>query len=293
VEFRDILDILVGGLTNGMLLFIFAAGLTLVFGVLRIINFAHGAVYMLAAYLSYSVVVLLGNTPGVFWVSLFVAPIAVAFLGVLIEVFLLRPMYNREHLMQLLLTYSLVLVIVDATKFVWGPDPKMVPLPEVLNGHIALFGAIFSAYSLVLILAGFLTMIGLWLFMSKTKTGHIIRAGAFDPEMTEALGVNLKLIYTLIFALGAWMAGLAGVLVAPLTTVSQGMDATMLIEAFAVVVIGGMGSIIGAFIASIVVGLSTSFGLLWVPGIAIAFVFIVMAVVLVLRPWGLFGRPIK
>jgi len=250
-------------------------------------------VYMLAAYLSYSVVVVLHNTPGAFWIGLLVAPVAVAFLGILIEVFLLRPMYKREHLMQLLLTYSLVLVIVDATKFVWGPDPKMVPLPEVLSGQVALFGTIFSVYSLVLILAGLSTMIGLWLFMNKTKIGHIIRAGAFDPEMTEALGVNLKLIYTFIFALGAWMAGLAGVLVVPLTTVSQGMDATMLIEAFAVVVIGGMGSIIGAFIASIMVGLTTSFGLLWVPGIAIAFVFIVMAVVLVLRPWGLFGRPIK
>jgi branched-subunit amino acid ABC-type transport system permease component len=136
-------------------------------------------------------------------------------------------------------------------------------------------------------------MIGLWLFLNKTKLGHIVRAGAFDPEMTEALGINLKFIYTFIFALGAWMAGLAGVLIAPLTTVSQGMDSSVLIEAFAVVVIGGMGSIGGAFLASILVGLSNSFGLLWFAGIAIAFTFIVMAVVLVVRPWGIFGRPIK
>ncbi len=293
MEFRDILDILVGGLTNGMLLFIFAAGLTLVFGVLRIINFSHGAVYMLAAYLSYSVMVGLGNIPGAFWIGLLVAPVAVAILGVLIEIFMLRPMYNREHLMQLLVTYALVLVIVDATKFVWGPDPKMVMLPGILSGQVALFGAIFSVYSLLLIWTGFSAMIGLWLFLNKTKIGHIIRAGAFDPEMTEALGVNLTLIYTFIFALGAWMAGLAGVLIAPIITVSQGMDATMLLDAMAVVVIGGMGSIGGAFLASILVGLSSSFGLLWVPGIAIAFTFIVMAVVLVVRPWGLFGRPIK
>jgi branched-chain amino acid transport system permease protein len=293
LEFRDILEILVGGLTNGMVLFIFAAGLTLVFGVLRIINFSHGAVYMLAAYLSYSVTVKLGSTPSAFWISLLVAPVTVAVLGALVEILLLRPIYNREHLMQLLVTYSLVLMIVDANKFVWGPDPKMVPLPDVLSGQIPFFGAILSVYSLILILAGFSVIIGLWLLLNKTKIGHIIRAGAFDPEMTEALGVNLKLIYTFIFALGAWMAGLAGVLIAPLITVSQGMDASMLIDAFAVVVIGGMGSIGGAFLASILVGLSSSFGLLWVPGIAIAFIFIVMAAVLVVRPWGLFGRPIK
>ena len=293
MEFSDILDIVIGGLTNGMLLFMVAAGLTLVFGVLRIINFSHGAVYMLAAYISYSVMVMFGNTPNAYWVALLVAPIAVAFLGVLIEVFLLRPMYNREHLMQLLVTYALVLVIVDATKFIWGPDPKMVLLPDILCGRIAILGTIFSVYGLVLILIGFLTMIGLWLFLNRTKLGHIIRAGAFDPEMTESLGINLKLIYTFIFALGAWMAGLAGVLIAPITTVSQGMDSSVLLDAFAVVVIGGMGSIGGAFIASILVGLSNSFGLLWFAGIAIAFTFIVMAVVLVVRPWGLFGRPIR
>jgi len=293
LEFSDILDIVIGGLTNGMLLFMVAAGLTLVFGVLRIINFSHGAVYMLAAYISYSVMVMFGNTPNAYWVALLVAPIAVAFLGVLIEVFLLRPMYNREHLMQLLVTYALVLVIVDATKFIWGPDPKMVLLPDILCGRIDILGATFSVYGLVLILIGFLTMVGLWLFLNRTKLGHIIRAGAFDPEMTESLGINLKLIYTFIFALGAWMAGLAGVLIAPITTVSQGMDSSVLLDAFAVVVIGGMGSIGGAFIASILVGLSNSFGLLWFAGIAIAFTFIVMAVVLVVRPWGLFGRPIK
>lgn len=293
MEFSDILDIIVGGLTSGMLLFMVAAGLTLVFGVLRIINFSHGAIYMLAAYISYSVMMLFGNTPNAYWIALLIAPIAVAVLGALIEIFLLRPMYNREHLMQLLVTYALVLVIVDATKFLWGPDPKMVLLPDILSGRIAILGAIFSVYSLVLILIGFLTMVGLWLFLNKTKLGHIIRAGAFDPEMTEALGINLKFIYTFIFALGAWMAGLAGVLIAPLTTVSQGMDSSVLLDAMAVVVIGGMGSIGGAFLASILVGLGNSFGLLWFAGMAIAFTFIVMAVVLVVRPWGLFGRPIK
>jgi len=214
-------------------------------------------------------------------------------LGVAIEIFLLRPIYHREHLMQLLLTYSLVLVIVDATKFLWGPDPKMVPLPSALGNQVMLFGAVLSVYSLVLIAIGLAAMVTLWLFLNRTNLGHIIRAGAFDPEMTEVLGINLKLVYTFIFALGAWMAGLAGVLMAPLTTVSQGMDASMLIEAFAVVVIGGMGSIVGAFIASILVGMVNSFGLLWIPGVAIAFVFMVMAVVLVVRPWGLFGRPVK
>jgi len=293
LEFRDLLEIAIGGLTSAMLLFIFAAGLTLVFGVLRIINFAHGAIFMLAAYLSYTVTKAFGQAGYSFWLALIAAPLVVTALGVAIEIFLLRPIYHREHLMQLLLTYSLVLVIVDATKFLWGPDPKMVPLPSVLGNQVMLFGAVLSVYSLVLIAIGLAAMVTLWLFLNRTNLGHIIRAGAFDPEMTEVLGINLKLVYTFIFALGAWMAGLAGVLMAPLTTVSQGMDASMLIEAFAVVVIGGMGSIVGAFIASILVGMVNSFGLLWIPGVAIAFVFIVMAVVLVVRPWGLFGRPVK
>jgi len=293
LEFRDLLEIAIGGLTSAMLLFIFAAGLTLVFGVLRIINFTHGAIFMLAAYLSYTVTKAFGQAGYSFWLALIAAPLVVTALGVAIEIFLLRPIYHREHLMQLLLTYSLVLVIVDATKFLWGPDPKMVPLPSVLGSQVILFGAVLSIYSLVLIAIGLAAMVTLWLFLNKTNLGHIIRAGAFDPEMTEVLGINLKLVYTFIFGLGAWMAGLAGVLMAPLTTVSQGMDASMLIEAFAVVVIGGMGSIVGAFIASILVGMVNSFGLLWIPGVAIAFVFMVMAVVLVVRPWGLFGRPVK
>jgi len=293
MEFLDLLEILVGGLTNAMLLFVVAAGLTLVFGVLRIVNFSHGAVFMLAAYLAYSVTTAFGQAGYSFWIALVVAPLAVTVLAVAIELFLLRPMYDREHLMQLLLTYSLVLIIVDASKFLWGPDPKMVPMPSFLSNQVTFLGAVFSLYSLIIILFGITTMILLWLFLNKTRLGHIIRAGAFDPEMTEALGINLKFIYTFIFALGGWMAGLAGVMIAPLTTVSQGMDASMLIEAFAVVVIGGMGSIGGAFIASILVGMANSFGLLWIPGIAIAFIFIVMAVVLVVRPWGLFGRPIK
>jgi len=276
-----------------MILFIVAAGLTLVFGVLRIINFAHGAVYMLAAYLASSITAVFDQAGYSFWIALVVAPLMVAALAAIIEVFLLRPMYKREHLMQLLLTYALVLVIVDATKFLWGPNPRMVSLPVSLSGHVNFSGTTLSFYNLVLIFIGVLTMILLWSFLNKTKLGHIILAGAFDPEMTECLGINLKFIYTFIFALGSWMAGLAGVLIVPMTTVSQGMGASILIEAFAVVVIGGMGSIGGAFIASILIGMINSFGLLWVPGIAIAFIFIAMAVVLVVRPWGLFGRPLK
>jgi len=293
LDLRDVIEITVGGLTNGMVLFIFSAGLTFVFGVLHILNFAHGALYMLSAYIGFCVATMLGGSPNAFWMSLLVAPVMVGLIGGVIEVFLLRPMYKREHLMQLLLTYSLALMIVDATKFIWGPDPKMVLLPQVLTGYVSLMGATISVYNLLLIAIGFLIMIGISLFINRTNLGHIIRAGAFDPEMTESLGINLKVIYTFIFCLGSWMGGLAGVLVAPLTTVAQGMDAGMLLEGFAVVVIGGMGSIAGAFIAATIVGLASSFGLCWVPGIAIAFTFLVMAVVLIVRPWGLFGRPIR
>ena len=293
MEIRDLIEIAVGGLTNGMVLFIFSAGLTFVFGVLHILNFAHGAMYMLAAYIGFSVASIIGDTSTGYWMSLIVAPLAIGLIGGVVEVFLLRPMYKREHLMQLLLTYSLALVIVDATKFIWGADPKMVLLPEALCGFISIMGATISVYNLLLILIGIMIMIGLTLFIERTNLGHIIRAGAYDPEMTEALGINLKVIYTFIFSFGAWMGGLAGVLVAPLTTVAQGMDAGMLLEGFAVVVIGGMGSIGGAFIAATIIGLASSFGLIWVPGIAIAFTFLVMAIVLVVRPRGLFGRAVR
>ncbi|MEW6265798.1 MAG: branched-chain amino acid ABC transporter permease [Thermodesulfobacteriota bacterium] len=293
MQFKDVVEIAIGGLTNSMILFIVAAGLTLVFGVLRIINFSHGAVYMLAAYLGYGTTVILGQNGYSFWLALLIAPLAVAALGAIIEVFLLRPMYKREHLMQLLLTYSLVLIIVDLTKIIWGAEPRMVPLPATLSGAAKFLGAIVPVYNLFLVIVGLAVMVLLWFFLNRTKLGHIIRAGVLDAEMTEAIGINLKLIYTFIFALGAWMAGLAGVLIAPLTSVAPGMDATMLMESFAVVVIGGMGSIGGAFFASILLGLANSFGLLWIPGLAIAFTFLVMAIVLVIRPWGLFGRPIK
>lgn len=285
------IEIVVGGLTNGMLLFIVAAGLTFVFGVLHVINFAHGALYMLSAYLGYSVCHWFGDTPGSYWLALILAPLATGIIGAGIEIALLRPMYKREHLMQLLLTYSLALVIADLTKFFWGADPKMVALPEILGGFIEVGTAMLPIYNLVIVGLGLAAMIALHLFINKTRLGHIIRAGAFDAEMTENLGINLRAIYTLIFALGAWLCGLAGVLIAPMTTVAQGMDATMLLDAFAVVVIGGMGSIGGSLIAAIIVGLFGAFGLLWFPGLAIAFTFVVMAVILLIRPWGLFGRP--
>jgi branched-chain amino acid transport system permease protein len=279
------------GLSVGMFLFLVSVGMSLIFGVTRIVNLAHGSFYMLGAYLMVTLVDGLPERAWAFWLALLVAPVGVALVGGAIELGLLRLIYHRDPLMQLIVTFGLILVIGTLVLLAWGPDNKSVARPEALAGSVRIFGQPFpSYYLLVLALAPLLAM-ALWLVFYRTRWGMLIRAATVDREMLGALGVNVSALYTQVFMFGSWLAGLGGALAAPTVAVALGMDGDVLTTAFVVVVIGGLGSFAGSFISALLVGLLQSFGILVFPAVSIVLLFAIMAVVLIVRPWGLLGRP--
>jgi branched-chain amino acid transport system permease protein len=279
------------GLSVGMFLFLVSVGMSLIFGVTRVVNLAHGSLYMVGAYLLVSLVGLLPDQWWGFWVALLLAPLGVALLGGVIEVALLRRVYHRDPLMQLILTFGLILVIGTLVLLVWGPDNKSVSRPDLLDGSVMLFGQFFPSYYLLVLVLAPLIAIGMWLVFYRTRWGMLIRAATVDREMLGALGVNVAALYTQVFMFGSWLAGFGGALAAPTVAVALGMDSDVLTNAFVVVVVGGLGSFAGSFIAALLVGLLQSFGILIFPSISIVLMFLVMAIVLIVRPWGLLGRP--
>jgi branched-subunit amino acid ABC-type transport system permease component len=282
-----------GGLTAAMFLFLIASGLSLVFGVMRVLNFAHGSFYMIGAYLAWQVVTWLEPTPERFWPAALAAALGIALLGAIVERFLLRFLYDREELYQLLFTYALVLILGDAAKFVWGTQQLSVSRPPVLAGGIVLFGAIIPDYNLFIMLFGPVIAILVWLMLTRTTMGRMIRAAALDREMLGALGANVGWLYTGMFALASFLAGLSGALVTPIQSIVPGMDVEIIVQAFIVVVIGGLGSFWGTFLGSVIYGQVLSFGILIFPGFSLFSVFALMAVLLILRSWGLLGRPLR
>jgi branched-subunit amino acid ABC-type transport system permease component len=279
------------GLSTGMSMFLVTVGLSLIFGTLRILNLAHGAMYMLGAYLCYWISsVVLVEFNGAYWWSLLLAPLILAVIGGLIEIFLLRRIYAREHLAQYLLTFALILVIGELCKLAWGVDFQQVTIPWPLNGAMFFMGMPFPSYNAFLIVCGVITFVGLWTIINHTKLGMIIRAMIHSREMTSALGVNVPFVFTAVFMLGCWLTGLGGALIVPTISASPGMDMVMLIECFVIVVIGGLSSLSGAFLGSLIFGLVNAFGILVAPRLAIAFIFIIMIIVLIVRPWGLMGE---
>jgi len=282
---------LLSGISSGMVIFLIAVGLSLIFGTLKVLNLAHGSLYMLGAYLCYWISSQLADLGGSFWLALFFAPLIVALFGGVIEYLLLRRIYDREPLDQYLLTFALILVIGDIIKLLWGVDFNMVPVPWPLNGPLIFMGYVFPKYNLFLILCGPIVFVGLWALMRYTRLGRVIRAITYSREMANALGTNVQMVYTAVFMLGCWFAGLGGTLIAPLTSAMPGMDMVILIECFVIVVIGGLGSLSGAFLGSIIFGMVNAFGILVFPRLAIAFGFILMIFVLIIRPWGLMGKP--
>lgn len=283
----------VSGLTAAMFLFIVASGLSLVFGVLRVLNFAHGSFYMIGAYMAWQVTHWLGAFSGSFWLAVLGAATTVALLGGLVERLLLRHLYGREELYQLLFTYALVLVLGDAAKMLWGTKQLSVPRPPELAGGLELFGIVMPHYNLFIILLGPVVALGCWLLLSRTGVGRLIRAAAYDREMLAALGADVGRLYTLMFMAGAFLAGLGGALVTPVRSIVPGMDVDIIVEAFIVVVIGGLGSFWGTLLGAIIFGQLLAFGILVLPGFSIFAVFVLMALVLVVRPSGLLGRPLK
>jgi branched-chain amino acid transport system permease protein len=282
-----------GGFTTAMFLFLIASGLSLVFGVMRVLNFAHGSFYMLGAYLAWQAVQWLGPILESFWLAALAAAMGVALLGGLVERLLLRHMYGREELYQLLLTYALVLILGDAAKALWGTQQLSVSRPALLDGGIEMFGAVLPLYNLFIMLMGCAIAVAGWLVLTRSSAGRMVRAAALDREMLGALGANVGALYTGMFVASSFLAGLSGALVTPIEGIVPGMDVEIIVEAFIVVVIGGLGSFWGTFLGALIYGQVLSFGILLFPRFSIFAVSVLMAAVLVLRPWGLLGRPIR
>ncbi|CAB1062821.1 High-affinity branched-chain amino acid transport system permease protein LivH (TC 3.A.1.4.1) [Olavius sp. associated proteobacterium Delta 1] len=286
------LFILINGLSQGMVLFIVASGLSLVFGVLRVINFAHGSLYMIGAFLAFSLSTLLptGSMLSFILLMLLVPP-AVALLGLSLEIPLFRRIYGKEHLLQLLLTYAVLLILDDACRLIWGGDIRNVARPELLAGSIQFFDLFLPTYNVFILLVGPIIAIGLWILLYRTRAGNLIRAAVSHPEMVGALGVNVSRVMTATFMLGCWLAGLGGVLMSALANIDLSIGMEKIIEAFAVVVIGGLGSIGGALLGSLILGVGVAFIQLPLSRFAIVFPYFAMALILIIRPWGLFGKP--
>lgn len=279
------------GLANGMLLFLVAAGLSLIFGVSRIINFAHGALFMLGAYIALTVTRVLARDLGSFVLALLVSTFGLFVFGVLFERLFLRRIYRSDYAFQLLLTFGLVLILGDAAKLLWGREEHSVSPPPILADIVDLFGVAFPLYRLFLIGIGFAVCAGLWALLHRTRWGVLVRAATTDREMLNALGVDVNTLFTSVFGLGAALAGLAGALAAPILSIGPGLHSQVIIDAFIVVVIGGMGSFAGALAGALLVGQANAFGVLAFPKLAIVVTFVVMAIVLIVRPWGLLGKP--
>ena len=280
------------GLSYGALLFLLGSGLSLIFGVTRIINIAHGSFYMLGAYLAWQIVRWIGPAGEGFWLAVLAAALAIALLGGAVERLLLRHLYGREELYQLLFTYALVLIFGDVAKVVWGTGQLSVSRPPSLSGSFVLLGVIVPFYNLFIILLGPTIALFFWFVLQRTPAGRIVRAAALDREMLAALGGNVGWVYTGMFVLGSFLAGLGGALVTPTQSIVPGMDVAVIVEAFIVVVIGGLGSFWGTFLGALIYGQVLSFGILIFPGFSLFSVFALMAVILIVRPWGLFGRPL-
>jgi branched-chain amino acid transport system permease protein len=274
------------GLVLGGILVLMAVGLSLIFGLMTVVNFSHGALYMLGAYVAFTI---FGLTKS-FWLSLALAPLVVGTLGLLIQRFLIRRLYGRSPDDPLLLTFGLSLVLVEAVKVVWGKVGLTVDPPRDLAGAVNLGFMNFPVYRLFVVAVTALVLVGLWLFLEKTNVGLIIRAGTRDPLMVRALGIDLGRIWLLVFGLGIALAGLAGVLAAPMRGVYAEMGVEIIIECFVVVVVGGMGSLLGAIVAGLLIGEIVSLTTFFAPKLAEIVVFLVMAVVLLVRPSGLFGE---
>ena len=276
------------GLSRTTILFIVSSGLSLILGVLRIPNVAHGSLYMIGAFAAFTISKLFGGGSIGFWMALIIAPLFVALVSFISERGVFQYLYEREHLMLILLTFAFSLVFGDLVKIVWGGEYKSVPVPQVFRGSVALFGGLpFPRYNVFLLIAGPVIAVSLWLLVNKTKMGKIARAAAVDREMVGAVGINVSWIFAVVFVIGCFLAGLGGVLVAPTVSVTLGMDHTLIIEAFLIVIMGGLGNIWGALLGALIFGLTQSLGILIWPKFGIVFPYLAVVVVLLLRPTGL------
>ena len=286
ISAEAIISQLLNGLAYSLMLFLLAAGLSLIFGMMDVINLSHGSFFMIGGFIGIGMVDALGN----FWLALFVTVLIVALLGLVAELSLLRPMYERGHLDQILLTFGLALIIEDAAEWIWGTTIQSLPEPESFSGSVEVLGVVIPAYRLVVIVVGLLLAGAMWYVLERTRLGSIIRAGVSNREMTSALGFNIPAIFAGVFVFGVALAAFAGFMAAPILGVYPGLDFEVLILALIIVVIGGLGSLTGVFWVSLLIGITQTFGQAYFPAASALIIYVVMAAVLLLRPEGLFKR---
>jgi branched-chain amino acid transport system permease protein len=295
---------LLNGLQYGVMLFLMAAGLTLVFGIMNLVNLAHGSLYMIGAYFAVALTAWTGN----YLLGVALALLGTLVVGMLVEVIALRALYDRDHLDQVLATFGLILFFNELVSMIWGRGAQYASLPSFLQGHIDLFtGSRYPVYRAAILGVGLLVALGLWYVVTRTRLGMLIRAGASNRAMVGALGVNIKLLYTVVFGFGAALAGLAGLLAGPIYAVQPGMGELILIQVFVVIVIGGIGSVRGALVGAVIVGVVDTLGRAFLkpllatmssppaaeaagPALASMLIYLLMAVVLAVKPAGLFGN---
>jgi branched-chain amino acid transport system permease protein len=276
------------GLSRTVILFIVTSGLSLILGVLRIPNVFHGSLYMIGAFMAYTITTVAGGGYTGFILALIGAPLGVALLSLAVERGLFQFLYEREHLMLILFTFSVSLVFGDLVKMVWGAEFKSMPMPHGLTGFVTLFGGLpFPVYNVFLLVMGPIVAFGLWFLVNKTKIGKIAQAAAVDREMVGAVGINVSWVFAAVFIIGCFLAGFGGALIAPTIGVTLGMDHTLIMEGFLIVIIGGLGNIWGALLGALIFGLTQSLGILIWPQFGIIFPYVAVVVVLLIRPTGL------
>ena len=287
MTFADVVGQFLSGLARAGVLFLIAAGLSFIFGVVKIVNFAHGALYMVGAFLTFSYTKTLGLS---FWVAVLLAAVSVAVIGLLMEILIFRRVYGRPVADQLLLTFAMVLIIHDVVRLGYGSNLRSVSRPPLLAGAVFMGDIIFPSYYIFIVVVGVAVLAGFWAFLHKTRLGKTIRAAVDNREMVACLGKPLPWLFTVAFAAGVFVDGLAGAIGAPLGGIRLGMDFDIIILAFATVIVGGFGSLPGTALAAFIIGEAYSFGIWLMPAIALSLPFIIMAAVLIVRPWGLLGR---
>jgi branched-subunit amino acid ABC-type transport system permease component len=275
------------GLSLAMYLWLVSAGLTLAFGVLGVLNFAHGSLYMVGAYLAYT---LYGRLGFDFGVSVVLAVLTVGALGAVMERLLFRPMYRLDTAFQLILTFGLVLIFSDLAKLIWGGLFVIPPVPAIFQGTVPVLGRSFPVYNIFVIAAGILVALGMGFVLERTWWGKTVRAAAADREMAAALGLNISKVFVLVFAAAAMLAGLGGAFSIPVRVVDPGTGTALIVQAFIITVIGGLGNLRGAFVGSLLVGVLSAYGTLLFPVFELFIIYLLMAVVLLIKPEGLFGR---
>jgi branched-chain amino acid transport system permease protein len=285
---------LFSGLSRAMVLFLLSAGLSLIFGVMNILNFAHATLWLLSGYVTFSIFTFLshqfGASPWLLLPAIAGAVAVMSVFGFALERLLIRHTYDRELPEQLLLTFALVLILGDVIKLIWGLENRRINLGV---RPVEMLGTLVNPYQFVIIGTGFAVAAGLWLFLHRTRFGKIVRAAVYSRSMVSALGIRIPLIYASVFALGVGLAALAAGVFLPLLPMALGEDLDIIVQCFAVVVIGGFGSMLGTFVASIIVGVVYSFSILFWPGGALAMIFLIVVAVLIVRPWGLFGSELR